>query len=157
VLDGFDSGEPALDDWLKRFALEAEAARTARVFVTTEDGLTVVGYYALAAGQVERSDASERAAKRQPDRPVPAVLLARLAVDRLHQKAGLGTSLLQDAMQRTEQVAEEAGIRVLLVHAKHDQARNWYLRFGFEESPTDRLHLMLLVKDLAVHLRRIGL
>lgn len=148
----FTCGEPELDRWLAEYALGAQTADTARVFVTT-DGHRVVGYYALAAAQLQPEDASERALKGQPrGRPVPAVLLARLAVDMAHQGKGLGRSLLQDAMLRAREVADELGVRVMLVHAKHEQASRWYKRFGFEESPTDPLHLILLTKDLRAFL-----
>lgn len=158
-LDDFDSGEPALDDWLRRHALAAHSAGSARVYVTTvEDGETVVGYYALAAAQVAPEEATERALKGQPQtRPVPAILLARLAVDRDHQGAGLGKSLLQDVMLRCLDAAKAIGARVLLVHAKHDAAKSWYLQYGFEESPTDPLHLLMLLKDVRNFLRRSGL
>lgn len=148
----FTCGEPELDRWLAEHALGAQAADTARVFVTT-DGHRVVGYYALAAAQLQPEDSSGRALKGQPGgRPVPAVLLARLAVDMAHQGKGLGRSLLQDAMLRARAVADELGVRVMLVHAKHEQASRWYKRFGFEESPTDPLHLILLMKDLRAFL-----
>jgi len=158
-LDDFDSGEPALDEWLKRHALPAQSAGSARVFVTTlEDGETVVGYYALAAAQVAPEEATERALKGQPQaRPVPAILLARLAVHREHQGVGLGRSLLQDVMLRCLDAAEAIGARVLLVHAKHDAAKSWYLQYGLEESPTDPLHLLILLKDVRNFLRRSGL
>ena len=148
-VDDFDCGEPALDDWLRRYALQAQAAGSARVYVTTVDGETVVGYYALAAASIEPSDASARVAKGEPRRrPIPAVLLARLAVDREHQRAGIGRSLLQDAVLRCLQAADSIGVRVLLVHAKHERARAWYEQYGFEQSPTDPLHVMLLLKHL---------
>lgn len=157
-LDEFESGEPALDDWLKRHARAAHASGSARVFVTTlEDRETVVGYYALAAAQVAPEAATERALKGQPRaRPVPAVLLARLAVHQEHQRAGLGRSLLQDGMLRCLDAAEAIGARVLLVHAKHEAAKTWYLQYGFEESPTDPLHLIMLLKDLRAFLERQG-
>jgi len=157
-LDEFESGEPALDEWLKRHARGAHASGSARVFVTTlEDRETVVGYYALAAAQVAPEAATERALKGQPRaRPVPAVLLARLAVDQEYQRAGLGRSLLQDAMLRCLDAAEAIGARVLLVHAKHEAAKTWYLQCGFEESPTDPLHLIMLLKDLRAFLERQG-
>jgi predicted N-acetyltransferase YhbS len=148
----FACGEPELDRWLADHALEAQASGSARVFIST-DGQRVVGYYALAAAQLRPEEASERALKGQPKkRPVPAVLLARLAVDLGHQGQGLGRSLLQDAMLRANEAAEELGIRVMLVHAKHERASHWYKRFGFEESPTDPLHLMLLMVDLRAFL-----
>jgi GNAT superfamily N-acetyltransferase len=157
-LDDFDCGEPALDEWLKRHARGAHASGSARVFVATlEDRETVVGYYALAAAQVGPDDATERALKGQPrTRPVPAILLARLAVDREHQRAGLGRSLLQDVMLRCLDAAEAIGARVLLVHAKHEPAKAWYMQYGFEESPTDPLHLLMLLKDVRALLERHG-
>jgi GNAT superfamily N-acetyltransferase len=157
-LDDFDCGEPALNEWLTRHARSAHASGSARVFVTTlEDGESVVGYYALAAAQVAPEAATGRALKGQPrTRPVPAVLLARLAVDRKHQGAGLGRSLLQDVMLRCLDAAEAIGARVLLVHAKHEAAKAWYLQYGFEESPTDPLHLLMLLKDVRSFLQRQG-
>jgi GNAT superfamily N-acetyltransferase len=156
-VDGFGCGEPALDEWLKRHARAAQASDSARVFVVTlEDGETVVGYYALAAAQVEPEEATARALKGQlRTRPVPAILLARLAVDRQHQGAALGRSLLQDVLLRCVEAAEAIGARVLLVHAKHDAAKTWYLQFGFEESPTDPLHLLMLLKDVRAFLQRL--
>jgi len=133
----FACGAPELDRWLTDHALGAQASGSARVFVST-DGSRVVGYYALAAAQLQPGEA--------------AVLLARLAVDQGHQGSGLGRSLLQDAMLRTDAAAEELGIRLMLVHAKHEEAGRWYRGFGFEESPTDPLHLMLLMKDLRAYL-----
>ncbi len=158
-LDDFDCGEPALNDWFKRHALSAQGSGSARVFVTTlDDGETVVGYYALAAAQVAPEEATARALKGQPGaRPVPAILLARLAVDRKHQRAGLGRSLLQDVLLRCVEAADAIGARVLLVHAKHETAKAWYSQFGFEESPTDPLHLMMLMKDVRAFLQRQGI
>jgi GNAT superfamily N-acetyltransferase len=125
---------------------------------TLEDGETVVGYYALAAAQVAADAATARALKGQPQaRPVPAILLARLAVDREHQGAGLGRSLLQDVLLRCVDAAEAIGARVLLVHAKQDTAKAWYIQYGFEESPTDPLHLLMLFKDVRAFLQRHGI
>jgi GNAT superfamily N-acetyltransferase len=158
-LERFECGEPALDEWLKRHARGAHASGSARVFVATLDNAeTVVGYYALAAAQVAPEEATARALKGQPQaRPVPAILLARLAVDRAHQGAGLGRSLLQDALVRCLEAAEAIGARILLVHAKHDAAKVWYMQYGFEESPTDALHLLMLLKDARAFLQRHGL
>lgn len=158
-LDAFECGEPALDEWLRRHARAAQASDSARVFVVTlEDRETVVAYYALAAAQVEPEEATARALKGQPrTRPVPAILLARLAVDRQHQGAGLGRSILQDVLLRCVEAAEAIGARVLLIHAKHEAAKAWYMQLGFEESPTDPLHLLMLLKDIRAFLRRLGI
>jgi len=154
-LAGFCCGENSLDSWLHRYSRHAEAAGSARVFVT-ENGDRVVGYYALAVGQVEPDDATERLLKGQPaKRPVPVVILARLAVDRDHQSVGVGRSLLQDALLRCASAAESVGIRALVAHANED-ASSFYDRFGFESSPTDPLHRILLMKDLKAFLDEVS-
>src|SRR5437899_3356206 len=100
-LDGFDCGNESLNTWLLRYSRHAQAVGSARTFVTTDDGKQVVGYYALAVGEVRPADATTRLLKGQPqERPVPVVILARLAVDRRHQGKRIGRSLLQDGMLR---------------------------------------------------------
>jgi GNAT superfamily N-acetyltransferase len=81
------------------------------------------------------------------------MILARLAIDRAEQRAGIGRALLKDALLRTAQAADIAGIRALVVHAKNEEAGRWYEQFDFEPSPTDPLHLFLLLKDLKKLLR----
>jgi len=118
------------------------------VFVTLSDS-KVVGYYALATGGVERANAPSRVTSGVPAHPIPVVLLARLAVDSSTQKNGLGRQLLRDALIRVEAAANEIGIRALLIHAKDEAARDFYMKQAeFEPSPTDPLHLFLLMKDL---------
>jgi predicted N-acetyltransferase YhbS len=143
----FDCGEQSLNTWLHRYALHAEATQSARVYVTT-DGSAVVGYYAVTVGQVEPAEATTRLLKGQPAaQSVPVVILARLAVDSQHQGQGLGRSLLQDALLRCVSAAQAVGIRALVVHA-HAEATGFYEAFGFEPSPTDPMHLVLLMKDI---------
>jgi GNAT superfamily N-acetyltransferase len=107
-----------------------------------------VGYHSLAAGSVNKQDATERAAKGLPNYPIGVVLLARLAVDRREHGRGLGRALLKDALLRAVSAAEIVGVRAVLVHALNDEARRFYARFDFEPSPFDPLHLMLLMKDI---------
>ncbi|WP_239380225.1 MULTISPECIES: GNAT family N-acetyltransferase [unclassified Frankia] len=144
-LSAFDSGELSLDDWLRRRALGNQAAGASRCFVTIRNG-RVVGYYALATGAVQRLGSSRRVGQGMPD-PVPVILLGRLAADAKEQGRGLGAHLLRDAITRIVSAAEIVGVRALLVHALHDQARQFYLHFGFEPSPTHPLRLFLLMKD----------
>jgi GNAT superfamily N-acetyltransferase len=142
----FDSGEPTLDDYLRTRALTNHVGGASRCFVTTCDG-RVVGYYALASGAVSHSGCAGKFRRNMPD-PIPVVLLSRLAIDLKHQGRGLGASLLRDAIARAVQAAEQIGVRAILVHALHDEARSFYLRYDFEpSSPPDPLHLMLLIKD----------
>lgn len=146
-LGSFSCGEQSLDTWIHRYARHAEAVQSAKVYVTT-DGSTVVGYYALAVGQVEPGEATPRLLKGQPvGQSVPVVILARLAVDRDHQGRGLGRSLLQDALLRCVHAAQAVGIRALVVHA-HAEAVGFYEAFGFVPSPADPMHLVLLMKDM---------
>ncbi len=144
----FACGDESLDSWLLRYSRHVDADGSARVFVTT-NGREVVGFYALAVGQVEARDGTRRLGKGQSrGKPIPVVILARLAVDERYQGRGIGRSLLQDALLRVVGAAQAVGIRALVVHA-HEQARELYLRFGFEPSPTDPLHLILLMKDVS--------
>lgn len=148
ALDSFESGKSALDQFLKRFALTNQKAGSAQTYVICGGANEVVGYYSLCVGAVEHATASERVRKGLANHPVPVMILARLAVASAEQKRGLGKALLKDALLRTAQAAEIAGIRALLVHAKDDEARQWYMNFDFEESSTDPYHLFLLMKDI---------
>ncbi len=147
ITDGFDCGELALNQYLQRFALGNQKANSAQTYVSCLSG-AVVGYYSLAVGSVAPASAAPRVLKGMARHPVPVMILARLAVDSSQQRVGLGRALLKDALLRTAQAADIAGIRALLVHAKDDAARQWYLNWEFEPSPTDPMHLCLLLKDL---------
>lgn len=141
-LDGFTCGEPVLDDWLKRHAIANQASGASRTFVVTDRDGRVVGYYALAAGAVAHQVATGNVRRNMPD-PIPVLVLGRLAVDQRAQGIKLGAALLQDAVRRAAAVAENAGVRALLVHALNDPAREFYLRYGFQPSPLDPMTLML--------------
>jgi len=148
---GFRCGEDSLDEWLRRYALTNQASGSARNFVTCLDG-RIVGYYALASGAVSRASAPARVAKAMPE-PVPVLLLARLAVDQTVQGQGLGWRLLRDAILRTLQVADHVGVRALLGHALDQGAADFYARYDFQPSPTDPLHMVLLLKDARALMR----
>jgi GNAT superfamily N-acetyltransferase len=140
-LDLFDSGNPALDAWLKHRALPNQESGASRTYVLAEDK-RVIGYYALANGSVAAADAPGKIRRNMPD-PVPVMLLGRLAIDRGRQGRGLRTDLLRDAVLRTLQAAEIAGIRALLAHAIDAAAAEFYLRAGFMPSPVRPLTLLL--------------
>jgi GNAT superfamily N-acetyltransferase len=141
----FDSGNEALDSWLRERALRNEREDASRTYVVS-DGARVVGYYSLAAAAIPHARATGRSRRNMPD-PVPAMLLARLAVDSKLQGRQIGANLLRDAIRRTLAAADIAGIRLLLVHAADEHARRFYEHFELEPSPTDELHLMLVLKD----------
>ena len=143
----FDCGQPALNQFLQRYALVNQKAHSAQTYVCCLQG-QVVGFYSLAGGSVDVADAPLRVVKGLARYPVPVMILARLAVAQAHQGKGLGRALLKDALLRTAQAADIAGIRCLVVHAKDDAARQWYASWEFEPSPTDAYHLYLMLKDL---------
>jgi GNAT superfamily N-acetyltransferase len=145
LIDNFDCGESSLDEWLKRRALSNQSSSASRTFVVVDpaDG-AVFGYYALAAGAVSHQVATNKVRRNMPD-PVPVMVLARLAVDRRAQGMHLGASLLQDAVLRTVGVAQQVGVRALLVHALHDRAKQFYEHYGFQASAVHPMTLMLHV------------
>ena len=147
TVESFDCGQPALNQFLQRFALVNQKSNSAQTYVSCHSG-SVVGFYSLAVGSVEPSNTAPRVTKGIPKHPVPVMILARLAVDLQHQGAGLGKALLKDALMRTAQAAEIAWICALLVHAKDEPAKQWYLHWEFEPSPSDPFHLFLLIKDI---------
>lgn len=143
----FDCGSPALNGFLARYALAGQSAGAARTYVALR-GTRVAGYYSLAAASVEPARAPPRVAKGLARHAVPLTLLARLAVDRAEQGAGLGEALLKDAIKRHLQAQSIIGSRALLAHAKDERAAAFYARYGFQSSPSDPLHLYLLTKDM---------
>jgi GNAT superfamily N-acetyltransferase len=147
VVDTFDCGSPALNQFLQRYALVGQKANSAQTYVCCVEGV-VVGFYSLVVGGIDPDSAPSRVSKGLARHPIPVMILARLAVDQAHQGKGLGQALLKDALLRTAQAADIAGIRALLVHAKDESARQWYASWEFEPSPTDALHLFLMLKDL---------
>lgn len=142
LLDAFGCGERSLDEWLKRRSMANQLAGATRTFVVTDPDQRVFGYCALAAGAVSRSLATRGVRRNMPD-PVPVLVLARLAVDLDAQGMRLGAALLQDAVKRTLSVSQSAGVRALLVHALDDKSKQFYLHYGFGESPLHPLTLML--------------
>ena len=145
--DGFDCGQPELDRFLHQFAFVNQRANLAQTYVLCR-GKAVIGYYSLAVGHADHKDAPRRIVEGAGRYPVPLMILARLAVTQSEQSRGFGSALLKDALRRTAQAAEIAGIRALFVHAKDDDARAFYERFDFRPSPADPYHLFLLMKDI---------
>lgn len=154
-LASFDCGNVALGEWLRKYALMNQAADAAQTYVVHRGG-RVVGYFSLAFGSIAAMEAPARVAKGLPrDRPVPVVLLARLAVDLAERGNKLGVALLKDALLRIERAADIAGARAVLVHAIDEKAKNFYEYFGFEATPIDGRTLMLHMKDLRAMMSRV--
>ena len=147
----FDCAVPELNDWLKRRALQNQSTRASRTFVVIED-LRVVGYYALATGAVAHAVATGRVRRNMPE-PIPVMVLVRLAVDRAHQRTGLGSALLRDALLRTLAMAEGVGIRAILLHAISAEAKRFYIHHGFAESPVDPMTMMITLAEVEKAMR----
>lgn len=148
---GFDCGVEALNNFLKHYAMQNQKKGASVTYVAAR-GRRVVGYYTLAYGSIALDEATERVRKGLGKYPIPVMLLARLAVDQSERGTGMGKALLKDALIRTTQAVEIAGLRAILVHAKDDDAKAFYERFDFEPSPTHPYHLMLSVDALKANL-----
>ena len=140
----FQCGEPELDDWLKHKARHNEESGASRTYVVCI-GRQVVGYYALAAGAAAHRDAPGRVKRNMPN-PVPVMVIGRLAIDLSFRGRGIGSALLLDAVLRTVQAAEIAGIRAILVHAISENAKRFYEKLGFMASPTNPMTLMITIQ-----------
>ena len=141
VVSDFDCGQISLDDWLKKRAVKNESTGASRTFVVCDDNV-VIGYYTLAVGAVTREEASGKVRRNMPE-PIPVMILGRLAVDLQWQGNKIGAGMLKDAILRTLIVAEQAGIRAMLVHALSEGAKQFYLQCGFHESPLNEMTLMI--------------
>ena len=144
----FDCGEEALNEYLTRFAYINNKHSSSRSYVTCRNN-RVVGYYTLTIGSVTQEEATSRVSKGMAiHRPIPVIILARLAVDRNEQGTGIGKELLKDALIRAVQGADIISGRAILVHAKNKAAKGFYQKYGFESSTIDEYHLLLLLKDI---------
>lgn len=144
-LSDFDCGEPVLDVWLRRRALQNEASGASHTYVVCVAN-KVVGYYTLAVGAVTHAESPGSVRRNMPD-PLPVMVLGRLAVHTRLQRCGIGKGLLRDAILRTVQAAEIAGIRAIIVHAISETAKRFYEDHGFVASPVDPLMVMITVRE----------
>ena len=147
LLTNFDCGRVELNQFIQKYAYQNQQANSSQIYVAIDED-TIVSYYTLTVGSVIHAQAPSRVTKGQPKHPIPVMILARLAVDLRSQNRGIGKGLLKDALKRTAQAADIAGIRALLVHAKDADVKLWYERFNFEASCFDPFSLFLLLKDL---------
>jgi GNAT superfamily N-acetyltransferase len=153
-LDGFDCGVPALDEWLRRFALSDQRAGASVTYVLERES-QIVGFYTLAPHTIESEATPGRLGAGLPrQRPIPVILLARLGLDQSVQGTGLGGDLLKDALARCAAAADEIGGRAVLVHAKDAGAAAFYQRYRFVRLEQNPNHLFVLMKDLRASIRR---
>jgi predicted GNAT family N-acyltransferase len=145
-LSEFDCGNDVLNDWLIRRALKNQNSGASHTFVVCRDN-QVVGYYALASGNIERMASPKSIARNMPE-SIPVIVLGRLAIDSNMQGQQLGSALLKDALLRTLSVSKNVGIRAILVHAISEDAKRFYLGYGFQVSPIDPMTLMLSIRHI---------
>lgn len=147
IRDSFTCGEPSLDRYIKELARQNDDMGLGKTFVAVNvDSLVVLGYYTLAATSIDFDKLPQH--RKLPRYPIPAVLLARLAVDVPAQGQGLGEFLLLDALRRCAQTADSIAAYAVLVHALHQHARNFYVRYGFEPLDDSELGLYLTMKKV---------
>lgn len=145
-LSTFDCGEPALNDWLRNRSLKNES-RFSRTYVVCEDN-RVVAYFCIAAGAVERAAAPGKLRRNAPD-TIPVSVIGRLAVNRNHAGKGLGADILADALRRIALASQSIGIGAVLVHAKNDRAKRFYMNCAeFIEYPDDSPTLFLPIETV---------
>lgn len=147
-LGQFSSGKPARDEWIKKHALQAGNGGTANTFILLNERAAVVGYYSLSMGSISHVEATERVGKGTGRYPIPVIVLARLAVDQRFQGQGIGRALLRDAVIRGMNISQEVAFRAIVTHPIDDEAANFYMKFGFEQSPISSGQLMILIKDV---------
>ncbi len=145
---GFDCGAEELNRFIERYAYQSQQSQGARTYVSLSEDGKLAGFYTLAYGSVEYEDVPERTRKGLARHDVPVMVLARLGVAKEFQGKGLGKQLLRDALLRTLQAADIAGLRAVVVHAKDEEAKKFYERFRFEPFPSEPFKLALLLKDL---------
>lgn len=145
-LSRFDCGEPVLNDWLRDRAGKNES-RFSRTYVVCV-GKQVVAYFCISAGAVERAATPGKVRRNAPD-TIPVSVIGRLAVDRNFAGKGLGADLLADALRRIAIASQSIGIGAVLVHAKSEAAKRFYLKYAeFIEYPADSRTLFLPIETV---------
>jgi len=145
----FKCKKKALTQYLHRFARQNDENNIAKTFVAVDDDNKVIGYYSLSTASIEFEDLPEDFIKGLPRYPIPAALIAKLAVDSNVNGQGLGSRLLIEALQNILTASEEIAVKVVLVDAIDEEAKGYYLRFGFIELPGNDLKLFLPIETIS--------
>jgi predicted N-acetyltransferase YhbS len=146
--DSFDCGVEALNEYLRKYALQNQKRDAARTYVVTVGDDRIVGYYTLVFGSVSHEEATAEVSAGLGKYPIPVILLARLAIDIGEKGKGLGKALVRDALLRSMRASEIAGLRAVLVHAKDKPARNFYRKLGFVSATHNDFHLFMKMSDI---------
>ena len=143
---GFDCGQPAMNDWLRQVARQHQNKGLSNTFVAIleDDPERICGYYALTLTEIDRHHLPEMYRKKLPQR-IPGIRLGRLAVDQRFQGKRLGELLLMDVITRAQRIRREAGVVGLFVDALDERAAGFYRHFGFVAAPDNALMLFLPV------------
>lgn len=150
--EAFDCGVEALNEYLKKFALQNQKKDAARTYVVTDSSRKILGYYTLVFGSAATDDVPERIASGLGRYPIPVILLARLAVDQSEKGKGLGGVLMRDALLRALRASDIAGLRAVMVQAKDESAKKFYQKLGFVSAPHNEFHLFLKMSDIKASL-----
>lgn len=151
----FSCGKPDLDEWLKTQAGQQERVNNTRTFLAVDE-LKVVGYYSTTAYRLDLSEAAKMYGVGKRAYPIPAVLLARLAVDEGLQGSGIGSSLLLHALSQIAEASRHVGFEVVVVHAIDRSAVTFYAQRGFTQFEDHDLHLFMPVKHLLATLKSLS-
>ena len=155
--EGFTSGEPSLDEWLRRYAGQNRRGNTAAVWVIADRGHRVVCYATLSMTSVDRANSPAPLAKGAPMQ-VPALLVGRLATDTHVAGLGLGTQMVKHILATAAELNLKAACRAVVVTSLSPGAFDWWRRFGFEPFDAEdstNLDLYLLTKDITATLAQL--
>ncbi len=129
---------------MQRYALQNMARKISATYVLVEDSAgTILAYYSISSGQIERENISSEEKKRPPKYPIPVIRLGKLAIDKNCQKSGYGRVMLVDALKRSMLISEQLGVYAIEVHALNEHVRKFYMSFGFQQLEDDLLHLYM--------------
>jgi GNAT superfamily N-acetyltransferase len=144
----FDCNEAALNEFLLRQAGQQQRRGFGKTYVAlAEDGITITGFITVSAGQV--ATASLAVQTTLPRYPAPVLRIERLAVDARHQGKGIGQDLLAFALHMAVEFSQRVGLYAVLVDAKHEQAKSYYVKLGFIACVDNPLCLYLPIATLA--------
>ena len=146
--DEFSCGKPELDVYLQRFARQNDEKNIAKTFVAVDGDDRVLGYYSLSTASIEFATLPETLRQSLPAYPIPAARLARLAFGTSMRGQGLGARLLIDALQRILTASQEIAVKVIIVEAMDEEAREFYKHYGFIELPEQDLKLFLPIETV---------
>ena len=146
--DAFECGKPLLDNFLHKLAGQYRKKNLGQTYVVALPDKRVIGYYTISTSRVDFREVPDGLRRRFPEIPIPVVLLGRLAVDRAYRGQGVGKTLLVKALRQVAELSERIGIEAVEVHALDEEARSFYLKYGFTSLTDDPHHLYLPIKTI---------